>query len=142
MAGFQLQRRLADTVVSALGAGLHRLDYGTTKTTTALEYKRLVISAIYSIDKTDASMNGVPVRLSKRFCMLSLPLDLTDEELFLPRQEFVTAVSNLGPEGWRRKGEVHNATWHRGIQLLSRCREDILEMALGVDLAITPQDIE
>ena len=72
------------TIVSALAAGLHRLDYGTNKITTALEYKRRLISSIYNTDKNESSMNGVPVALSQKFCHLRLPLDLTEEELFLP----------------------------------------------------------
>ena len=87
-------------------------------------------------------MNGVPMSLSQRFCHLRQPLDLTEEELFLPREELLKAVSELDPDGWNRKGAVHLVTTHRGIQLLSRCREEILEIALGVDLAITPEQIE
>jgi hypothetical protein len=142
MTGFQLQRRLADTVISALAAGLHRLDYGTTKYTAASEYKRRLNSSIYCTDKTHSSMNGVPVLLSQKFCHLRLPLDLTEEELFLPPEEFTRAVSSLDSEGWNKTGGFNHITTHRGIQLLSRCREEILEMALGVDLALSPQEIE
>jgi hypothetical protein len=141
-AGFQLRRRHADTIVSALAAGLHRLDYGTSKLTTALEYKRRLISGIYCTDKNESSMNGVPVALSQKFCHLRLPLDLTEEELFLPPDELARAVSNLDPDGWNRKGEISHVTSNRGIQILSRCREKILDIALGVDLAISPQEIE
>lgn len=87
-------------------------------------------------------MNGVPVALSQKFCHLRLPLDLTEEELFLPPEELVRAVNNLDANGWNRKGEISHTTTHRGIQVLSRCREEILDMALGVDLAINPQEIE
>jgi hypothetical protein len=121
---------------------LHRLDYPTHKITTASEYRRRLISSIYCTDKTESSINGVPVLLSKKSCDLRLPLDLTEEELFYPADELAKAVSNLDPNGWNKKSEVSIVTTHRGIQLLSRCREEILEMALGIDLAISPHDIE
>jgi hypothetical protein len=130
------------SVVSALAAGLHRLDYGANKITTALEYKRRLISSVYCTDKNESSMNGVPMSLSQRFCHLRLPLDLNEEELFLPQEELLRAVSELDPDGWNGKGEVYLVTTHRAIQILSRCREEILEIALSVDLAITPQQIE
>ena len=87
-------------------------------------------------------MNGVPVTLSKKFCFLGLPLDLTEEELFLPPDKFARAISYLDHDGWNRNGDIRPMTSHRAIQLLSRCREEILEMALGVDLAISLQEIE
>jgi len=87
-------------------------------------------------------MNGLPVMLSKKFCFLRLPLDIDEHEFFLPAEEFGRVVDSLSPEGWNQKGKIHNLTVHRGIQLLSRCREEILDMALGIDFAISPQEIE
>lgn len=121
---------------------MHRLDYGENKITAALEYKRRLISSIYVIDKTESSMNGVPVSLSKKFCHQRLPLDITEQSLFLPPAELARAVTNLDSQGWSRNGEITHVTAHRGIHILSRCREDILEIALGVDTAITPEEIE
>ncbi|RFU26277.1 hypothetical protein B7463_g10038, partial [Scytalidium lignicola] len=81
---FRLRQRHAETVVSALATGLHRLDSGTEKITAALEYKRRIISAIYCTDKNVSSINGTPVFLSHKFVHLQLPLDLPGDALFQP----------------------------------------------------------
>jgi hypothetical protein len=114
----------------------------TNKPTTALEYKRRLISAVYTTDKLEASLNGVPFALSQKLVYLRLPLDLSDEELFLPQDQLVMATNQLDPNGWNMKGQIHHVTIQRGIQLLSRCREEILEVALGVDLIISLQQIK
>lgn len=138
----QIRRRHADTIVSALAAGLHRLDCGTNKVTAALEYKRRVISAIYCTDKNESSMNGIPVSLSQNFVHLQLPLDLPEEALFQPQEDLARAVSQLDSNGWNRNGEIYFVTIHRGIQVLSRYLEKIIEIALTVDLDISPQQID
>ncbi|RDW72906.1 hypothetical protein BP6252_06813 [Coleophoma cylindrospora] len=137
-----LRRRHAETIVSALAAGLHRLDVGTTKITTALEYKRRLISAMYCTDKNDASMNGLPVSLSQKFIHLRLPLDISEDDLFQTPDELARICSELDSSGWNRDGETHYVTIHRAIQLLCRCREEILEVALSVGLAINSRQIE
>lgn len=125
-----------------VAAGLHRLDLGNPKPTTALEYKRRLISAAYTTDKLAASMNGVPFFLSRKLVHLPLPLDLSDEELFSCQEQLLKATSQLDSDGWNTKGQIHHVTIHRGIQLLSRCREEILEVALSVGTALSPQKIK
>lgn len=129
-----------------MAAGFHRLDLrknnSTNKPTTALEYKRRLISAVYATDKLEASLNGVPFALSQKLVHLRLPLDLSDEELFSPQDRLVMATNQLDPNGWNMKGQIHHVTIQRGIQLLSRCREEILEVALGVDSIISLQQIK
>jgi hypothetical protein len=71
-----------------VAVGFHRLDLRTNKPTnkptTVLEYKRQLISTVYTTDKLEASLNGVPFALSQKLVYLYLPLDLSDNELFLP----------------------------------------------------------
>jgi hypothetical protein len=97
----------ADVTVSAVIAGLHRLDLGQPRLTPALEYKRRLISSLYTTDKTAASLNGTPLLLSKRFCYIQLPLDLNDDELFLSKEAFAEAVGRLGPDGVRILGYLY-----------------------------------
>lgn len=129
-----------------MAAGFHRLDLGTNtptnKPTTALEYKRRLISAVYATDKLEASLNGVPFALSQKLVHLRLPLDLSDDELFFPQNRLATASNQLDHNGWNTKGQIHHATIQRGIHLLSKCREEILEVALGVDLIISLEQIK
>jgi hypothetical protein len=129
-------------VVNALAAGLHRLDVGAKNITTALEYKRRVIASIYCIDKNESLMNGVPFSLSYKFTHLRLPLDISEQDLFLPKEELIRVADQLGPNGWNKSGHIYRATLLRAIVLMSKVREQILELALSVDLAINPQQIE
>lgn len=140
--GFQLRRRHADMVVSTLAAGLHRLDVGGNAITTALEYKRRVIASIYCLDKNESSMNGIPFSLSRKFVHLRLPLDLPEQDLFLPREDLMRIADRLHGDGWDTTGRIYRSTLLRVILLLSKYREQILELALSVDLAINPQQIE
>jgi hypothetical protein len=87
-------------------------------------------------------MNGLPFSLSYKFARLHPPLDISGEDLFLPQEELVRAADQLDPSGWNRNGHIYHATTLRAIQLLLKCREDILELALSVDLAISPKQIE
>ena len=83
----------------------------------------------------------MPFFLSQNFVRLHLPLDLSEEDLFLPQEELVKAANQLDHNGWNTNGKIYRVTVHRATQVLARCREDILEVALGVDLVISPQQI-
>jgi hypothetical protein len=87
-----------------VAVGFYRLDLGTNKLTnkptTVLEYKRRLISTVYTTDKLKASLNSVPFALSQKLVYLCLPLDLSDDELFLPQNQLVTTSNQLDPNGW------------------------------------------
>ena len=87
-------------------------------------------------------MNGIPVSLSQKFVHLQLPLDLPEDALFQPQEDLARAVSQLDPNGWNSNGEIYFVTIHRGIQVLSRYLEEIIEIALSINLDISPQQIE
>jgi Fungal specific transcription factor domain len=138
---YRLRRRSGDVTVCAITAGLHRLpDYSDTKITAALEYKRRLFSAVYSLDKIHASLNGTPPGLSKRYCDVRPFLDL--EDIFLPQEELALAVQNLGPNGWNKSKEMRQITALRALSLLSPIREDILELSLGVCVTVSAGQIE
>jgi hypothetical protein len=122
-----LRRRHGAIVVCTIAAGLHRLpDYSSRKITAASEYKRMLFSSIYDLDKGHASLNGIPPALSARFCSPHLPLDLGDEELFLPQDQLQAVVSKLDRNGWNTSGTFNRVTVHRGIHLLSSIRMFVL----------------
>jgi hypothetical protein len=139
----QLRRRHGDIAVCTVTAGLHRLPaYGSHKITAASEYKRRLFSSIYGSDKSHASLNGTPPALSARFCNLSLPLDIGEEELFLPQDQLAAVITKLDSNGWNTSGEFHRATSRRAFHLLSSVREEILELSLGVDIILSASRIE
>jgi hypothetical protein len=71
-----------------------------------------------------------------------MPLDITEEDLFLPQAELVRVISRLDRNGWDPSGDVHRATFHRALQLLNSIREEILDVSLGVDVQLSEGRIE
>lgn len=139
----QLRRRHGDIAVCTIAAGFHRLPvYGSHKVTAASEFKRRLFSSIYGSDKSHASLNGTPPALSARFCTRSLPLDIGEEELFLPQERLAEAIAKLDVNGWNMAGEFHRASSRRAFHLLSGVREEVLELSQGVDVVVSGSRIE
>ncbi|KAF4637582.1 hypothetical protein G7Y89_g494 [Cudoniella acicularis] len=139
---YLLRHGHGDMVTSAINAGLHRLpDYTRTKVTTALEYKSRLFCAVYVLDKTIASLNGIPPMLTRLYCDVKPCLDLPEEELFLPPHELSDAVSRLDSNGWNTTGNMYSITISRAIWRLSAVREEILELALGVNVMVSEERI-
>lgn len=101
-----------------------------------------MISGVYCIDKAEASLNGTPVLLSRKYVHLRLPLDLPEDAISQTHENISRDANLLDPDGWNKKGEIYLMTSYRAVVVLSRCREEIIEIALGVDLVISPQQIE
>ena len=102
--------------------------------TAANEFKRQLFCSIYINDKTHASLNGVPPLLTRVFCDLQPCLDLPAGAFFLPPDELARVISELNPDGWNTSPDTyHNATVLRAKLKLSLIREEILELALGVN---------
>ena len=139
----QLRRRHGDIIVCTIAAGLHRLPaYGSHKVTAASEFKKRLFSSIYGSDKNHASLNGTPPALSARFCHLNLPLDIGEEELFLPQDRLAAVITKLDPSGWNTSGEFHRSSSRRAFHLLNSAREEVLELSLGVDERVSEARIE
>jgi Fungal specific transcription factor domain len=131
---YRIRRLHGDLITTTITSGLHRLpDYG--KVTAASEYRRRLFSAIYCNDKTHASLNGTPPLLTPIFCNIQPCLDLPNGAIFLTQDELALAVSKLDPDGWNTSGEAyHLATMMRIKVQLCMIREEILELALGVNV--------
>ena len=126
----------------AITAGLHRLpDYKDGSFTTAEEFKRRMFAQIYYLDKTCASLNGTPPMLNRHYCEVKPCLDLSEEQLFLPRHEVYAAITRLDANGWNTDGKMYGVTVSRAIWQLSAIREEILELALGVNISISEDRI-
>lgn len=87
---------------------------------------------VYGYDKTMATFLGRPPRLSYRYCLVQLPLDLTDDEMLLEGQELEDAVSRLH-DGWNTSNHFTRVTWRRVWSYYVKAREDILEISLGTN---------
>lgn len=129
-------------MTTAITAGLHRLpDYGNTKITTASEYKRRLFSNVYYVDKSDSSLNGIPPMLGRLFVDIKPCLDVSEEQLFLPQEELAAEIAKLDASGWNTEGEIYPVTISRATWQLFVVREEILELALGVNVFIAERNI-
>lgn len=137
-----MRHRHGHMVTSTVNAGLHRLpDYTNTRVTTASEYKRRLFSAVYYLDKTHSALNGLPPMLGRLYCDVRPPLDLSDDELFLPPHALAVAISRLDFNGWNTEGNMYDISVSRAIWQLSAVREEILELALGVNVLISDERV-
>lgn len=92
--------------------------------------KRLVASA-FAHDKWLCAFLGRPPRLSYRYCVVQLPLDLTDNQLLSHGPELEAALATLDGEGWSKGTRVQRRTWSRAWVQYCTIREDILELSIG-----------
>lgn len=130
------------TVAMFTYMGLHDIhdppDY---KPTLASEYRRRIISQIFSSDKLAVTFTGRPPMLSRRYCYTPLPLDLADEDLSADEATLMRAVNSLDPQGWNTKGEVYSATVMRARSLLANIRDELIELGLGRGIIVTAQHL-
>lgn len=92
--------------------------------------KRLFICA-YSNDKMTAAFAGRPPKLTRLFCRLQIPLDLTDAQTMSEGPEIQTAIAELDDWGWNREGAVQRSTFARISATNALITEEILEISLG-----------
>ncbi len=132
---YHIRRLQGDIVTTSTATGLHRLpNYSGCEVTAASEFKRQIFCCVYNSDKTHASLNGTPPLLTRAFCDPQPPLDLPAGAVFLPRDELAKVISELDPEGWHTSADTyHNSTVLRAKFKLALIREEILELALGVN---------
>jgi hypothetical protein len=92
--------------------------------------KRLFICA-YDTDKYTAAFSGRPPKLTRHYCRLQIPLDLTDAQTMSDGPELENAVDDLDEEGWNQQGTVQRSTFARLSATNALITEEILEISLG-----------
>lgn len=92
--------------------------------------KRTMIGA-YCGDKFLATFLGRPPLISWRYCDITLPLDLSCEEIFAEPAIRDAAIARLTPDGWNEEGSLRKGAWPRVSLLASIMREKILEVSLS-----------
>ncbi|KAF9696762.1 hypothetical protein EKO04_005393 [Ascochyta lentis] len=92
--------------------------------------KRLFICA-YNNDKTSAAFAGRPPKLTRLYCRLQIPLDLTDAQTMSEGAELQAAIAELDEEGWNQEGAVQRSTFARISATNALITEEILEISLG-----------
>lgn len=130
-----LWRMHGDLACAATALGLHReppiSSQSPAPISLALEVRRRVHAGVFAIDKALASFTGRPPLMTRRYVTAVLPLDVSDEDLILSKEELGQIVASHDQNGWNTKGEIYPATRIRLHYLMSLIRDEILEWSLG-----------
>ncbi|ORY18115.1 hypothetical protein BCR34DRAFT_583051 [Clohesyomyces aquaticus] len=92
--------------------------------------KRFFVSC-YENDKFSASFVGRPPMLSRQYCRIQLPLDLSDAQLMSDGLELENAIASLDANGWNQRGSINHCTFARIFASNALITEEILEISLG-----------
>ncbi|KAF4550415.1 Hypothetical protein D9617_17g046830 [Elsinoe fawcettii] len=131
---FQAWVRIGEVINTCIHLGMHQEKRQDEHTPFFVNETRIrMFDMLYGHDKSLSTFLGRPPRLSHRYCVLQLPLDLSDEELFTDGIELQQAIAKLD-NGWNTQGQVHRSTWRRVWAAHAQLREDILEVALGTNV--------
>lgn len=147
---FHTWSRLGDLSSEVFALGMHQeIKPGANLPFFLAELRKRTLANIYIQDKQLATFTGEskdpylpmrphdnlgrPCRVSRKFCILQLPLDLRIQSLCLPLEEIQVLVDDLDEHGWNTAGEIRDCLWMRTTGLNSVVRESILELALGSD---------
>ena len=126
--------RMGEVVDTVISLGYHQEKRADVNTPFYIaELRTRLFDQIYGHDKNISTFLGRPPRLSHRYCVTQLPLDLSDEELCLQGAELQTAISRLN-DGWNSDNRFRRSTWRRVWAQHARIREDILEIVLGTSV--------
>ncbi|KAF2834548.1 hypothetical protein M501DRAFT_1009108 [Patellaria atrata CBS 101060] len=135
-ASYYLWKRLTEFKGAMIVLGYHQ-EIKVDKNTPfyLVELRKKTFCQAYGGDKFRATFLGRPPMLSKRYCLIQPPLDLTDKQLFAEGAELEEALASLDSEGWNRTGKLQRLTWTRVMLRNALIREDILEISLGVNVS-------
>ena len=129
-----------EEINAVLTMGLHQKIEANDKLPIFLaETRKLVSVAIYGSEIGLAAFLGRPPRLSYRYCSLDLPLDLSEAQLMLSKDEIDAIIRTTIDESGFSKTKRLTRFGRLRAQIPIVCRrEDILDLALGQH---TPEEI-
>ncbi|KAJ5383265.1 hypothetical protein N7517_001176 [Penicillium concentricum] len=107
-----------------------------------VEVRKRVMVCAYAIDKELATSLGRPPRICSRYCSIPLPLDISYENMVLPRSEGEKLLQNLDANGWNNEGSLTVGVRLRVVLLTSLLRESILELSLSPSTQHIPTRVE
>ncbi|KAL1303658.1 hypothetical protein AAFC00_007013 [Neodothiora populina] len=131
--------RLGEACDALIVMGLHQ-DKKVNSTTSFFisQLRTRIFADIYVHDKLMATFLGRPPRLSHRYCVLQLPLDLSDDEIMLEGPKLESAISGL-KDDWNTVNRFSRVTRRRIWIPQARIREKILEFTLGPGDSMTTE---
>ncbi|KAL3417429.1 hypothetical protein PVAG01_11429 [Phlyctema vagabunda] len=96
-----------------------------------VEIRRRAIAWAHDYDKACASFMSRPARLSRRFCVIELPLEIPDSIIMGTTESFLRARENLDCRGWSKDKSILPVSRLRVQLMLSEIREEALELKIG-----------
>lgn len=108
---YEVWQRTGEFISALFAMGLHqeiKEDENTPFFLTHCRKRQFVIG--YIVDKSLSTFLGRPPRLPRRFCLIQMPLDLSDNQLMMDGETLQEVISNLDSEGWNPKGMLHVST--------------------------------
>lgn len=93
-----------------------------------------MFAAVYQSDKYAAIYTGRPPRLTRKYCRLQTPLDISDAQLMSDGQDLESLLTGMDENGWNKTGSVHLSTFNRLFVSDALLTEDILEISMGIDM--------
>lgn len=107
--------------------------------TLASELRRRLLLKAFSFDKGISTITGRPPALSHRYVLTPLPLDIPDDVLMVRDGggAAAAAAAALDAGGWSPDGRLYPVTMWRARYRFMRIRDEIFEVALGPEAAIS-----
>ncbi|KAJ5081130.1 hypothetical protein N7456_013368 [Penicillium angulare] len=96
-----------------------------------VEIRKRAIAWAHDHDKVFATFTSRPVRLSRHFCAIDLPLDLPDSVLIGTAGRLQRYRENLDENGWNKDNVILPVSRLRAQLLLCMIREEALELKIG-----------
>ncbi|KAL3479202.1 hypothetical protein BJX99DRAFT_245031 [Aspergillus californicus] len=125
-------RRLGHLTATVFAAGLHQENTRAQDCPLFLQqWRKNCFATAFYADKCMSTFVGRPPFINYRYCSVSPPLDLSDEDLIAGGEHLRKAISNLDAAGWNPTGTNNRVSIMRLRFLLSLLREQALEIALG-----------
>lgn len=124
-------RRLGELATQIYNLGIHRESNTANLPLFLAETRRRMYCAAYTLDKGTSTFLGRPNLLNKRYTDVTLPGDLSDEEICAPPEILALAISNLDENGWNTDSRYFRSSWIRIRYRSSQFREEILDLSLA-----------
>ncbi|KAL4777973.1 hypothetical protein BJX76DRAFT_180889 [Aspergillus varians] len=125
-------RKLGDLTSTIYAAGLHQENTRAQNCPPFLhQWRKICFTAAFYADKSLSTFVGRPPFINYRYCTISPPLDLSDEDLIAGGERLDQAMANLDAAGWNPRGNDLRVSMMRLRFLLAVQREQALEIALG-----------
>ncbi|PBP18430.1 FAD dependent oxidoreductase superfamily [Diplocarpon rosae] len=136
-----LRMDFGTTGAAFITAGLHRLPVSS-QVTPLSQYRSIISTSFFHLDKSESLFNGRPPMLAKRFCYIPAPLDLCEDDVYNGPDRLAEAVKRLDGNGWNTDNQIYATTWLRAVSLLSPIREEILGLSLTAHLQYTKSQVD